>query len=98
MATKAQRFREEAVQAAHHKAPRRTAKKEPRLTHNQARRVDGRSSYALEPAGARASRKSTRGGANRAKPDTALRSRARDARLSPTARRGQGSSRPLPRL
>jgi hypothetical protein len=69
----------------------------PRLTHNEARRLDRKQGkgYALEEMGERASRKSTRGAANRSKPDTALRLTARIKSSSPEARAGRKSGNPV---
>lgn len=51
-------------------------------THNEAKRAESRSAYALDPG----SRKSTRGSANRAKPDSSLRKTATARTSSPEAR------------
>ena len=91
MSTKAQDFRVEQQRSGKKKASRKTPPAPPRLTHNEAQRLDRKQGkgYALEEVGARASRKSTRGAANRAKPDTALRLTARIKSTSPEARAGR---------
>jgi hypothetical protein len=66
----------------------------PRLTHNEAHRANKKSTHALEQAGPHHSRKSTRGGANRAKPDSAQRITARVRNASPKARAGRSSGNP----
>ncbi len=98
MATKAQRFRSEAERSGN-KQPKtkKTYERshEPRLSHNDARRVDPRSSYALEETRGRASRKSTRGSSNRIKTDSALRITARVRNASPEARAQRKSGNPM---
>jgi hypothetical protein len=95
MATKAEEFRAEAQRsgAKRAKAPDKPAP-EPRLSHNDARRLDRKSAYAIEQTGKRASRKSTRGSSNRAKPDSALRITARVRNASPEARAQRRSGNP----
>jgi hypothetical protein len=96
MATKAQQFRAE-VERSHpnkKKAKRAMPVREERLTHNEAHRLDKKKSYALEATGARASRKSTRGGDNRAKPDSAMRITVRVRNSSPEARAARKSGNP----
>jgi hypothetical protein len=97
MATKAQEFRAAAERNAA-VSKKRTAKSPavtPRRTHNEARRAGKKSTYGIETVGARASRKSTRGGANRAKPDSALRITARIRNASPEARAARKSGNPM---
>ena len=88
MATKAQEFRSEAQRTAMHKPPQHTPHKpEPgRRSHNEAHRAAARSSYALEDMGNHASRKSTRGSANRAKTDSVMRITAGIHNESPSVR------------
>jgi hypothetical protein len=95
MATKAQQFRTE-IERSGPKQPKRVSRaKPPRLTHNEAHRLDGKSGYALEPVGAHPSRKATRGGANRVKPDSALRITARVKNSSPVSRAQRKSGNPI---
>jgi hypothetical protein len=96
MSTKTQDFRAEQLRSGKHKAARKPhSEATPRLTHNEAHRLDRKQGkgYALEAMGASASRKSTRKGANRAKPDTALRLTARIKSSSPEARAGRKNGR-----
>jgi hypothetical protein len=98
MSTKTQDFRAEQQRSGKKKAPaRKTQPAAPRLTHNEAHRLDRKQGkgYALEEMGARASRKSTRGAANRSKPDTALRLTARVKSSSPEARAQRKSGNPV---
>jgi hypothetical protein len=89
MATKTQDFRFENVRPKE-KAPQpKKLTRRQRRTHNDAERLDGKKTYALETMGAHASRKSTRGGANRSKPDSAQRITARIASERPSARTTQ---------
>jgi hypothetical protein len=96
MSTKSQDFRAEQERSGKKKPARKKqpATATPRLTHNEAQRLDRKQGkgYALEAVGARASRKSTRGAANRSKPDTALRLTARVKSTSPEARAGRRSN------
>ena len=94
MATKAEEFRvaAERTSAAEKRTPK--APKPARLTHNDAKRVERKSTHAIEEVGAHASRKSTRGGANRAKPDSAQRLTARIRNASPEARAARKSGNP----
>jgi hypothetical protein len=94
MATKAQQFREETIRP-HIKQATQRPHAEPRLTHNEAHRLDSRKAYALEATGKHRSRKSTRGGANHNKPDSALRITARIRNASPKARAGRKSGNPM---
>jgi hypothetical protein len=96
MSTKAQDFRVEQQRSGKKKAARKTQPVAKRLTHNEAQRLDRKQGkgYALEEMGARASRKSTRGAANRSKPDTALRLTARVKSSSPEARAQRKSGNP----
>jgi hypothetical protein len=89
MSTKSQDFRAEQERSGKKKpAPKARPVTAPRLTHNEAKRLDRRQdkAYALEPMGERASRKSTRGPKNRIKPDSALRLTARIKSTSPESR------------
>jgi hypothetical protein len=89
MATKAQEFRTQSERTGHaRKAMHHPHKPEAgeRLSHNEAQRVDKKSTHAIEEPGERPSRKSTRGGANRAKPDSAQRITARVKNETPEAR------------
>lgn len=96
MATKSEEFRAAAERAA---SVRKTAKPvvapSPRLTHNEAHRAEKHSTYAIERVGAHGSRKSTRGSANRAKTDSALRITARVRNASPQARATRKSGNPM---
>jgi hypothetical protein len=94
MATKAQDYRAEA-QRTGHKTKRVEHTVAPRLTHNEARRLDRKSTHAIEPTGAHASRKSSRGSANRAKPDSTQRLTARIRNASPEARATRKSGNPV---
>jgi len=89
MATKAQRFREELDRLKHNKPKKPTTSPKARYSHNDAQRVEKKAVYTLEP-GARPSRKSTRGGANHVKHDSALRITARVRSTSPEARATRG--------
>jgi hypothetical protein len=95
VATRAEEFHAQAERLGS-KKQKRTAPppSPPRLTHNQAHRLEKKSTHAIEQGGARASRKSTRGGANRAKPDSAQRITARIANALPKARAGRVSGNP----
>ena len=66
-----------------------------RYSHNDARRVDRRSSYAIEESQT-ASRKATRSSSNRIKPDAALRLTATLKSASPSRRalRSRAKSKP----
>lgn len=91
MSTKAQDFRYSA-ERANKKKPKQTKRApaaEPRLTHNDAHRVDHKATNAIEPTGKHHSRKSTRKSSNRAKPDSAMRITARIQNSSPEARATQ---------
>ncbi|HEX6836855.1 MAG TPA: hypothetical protein VF334_09800 [Polyangia bacterium] len=93
MSTKAQDFRYAAERT--NKKPKkatRVREAEPRLTHNDAHRVDHKATHAIEPTGEHHSRKSTRGSSNRAKPDSAQRITARIKSTSPEARATQRRS------
>ncbi len=91
MATRAERLEEELDLAAHQRRkPAPPAKKKPpveRFSHNDAPRLEHKkkAAYAIEP-GVKRSRKSTRGGSDRLKPDAALRLTARGRTSSPAAR------------
>jgi hypothetical protein len=96
MATKAQEFRaatERTAAAASHVTETRSST--PRLTHNDAQRAARKSTHAIERVGAHPSRKSTRGGANRAKPDSAQRIAVRVRNSSPEARATRKSGNPI---
>jgi hypothetical protein len=96
MATRSQEFRAEAQRTGH--AKKRSAPVPPdeaRLTHNEAHRLDRKSTHALEEGGARPSRKSTRGSANRSKSDSAQRITARVRNASPEARATRKSGNPM---
>jgi len=96
MATKAQEFRAAVERAASaHKAAKRASAPSKRLTHNEAHRAEKHSTYAIEQVGAHASRKSTRGSANRSKTDSALRITARVRNASPEARATRKSGNPI---
>ena len=94
MATKAQEFRTAQQRTA--KAPKKSvhAHDPDRLTHNEAHRLDRKSTHAIEETGAHHSRKSTRGSANRAKPDATQRLTARIRNTSPEARAARKSGNP----
>jgi hypothetical protein len=100
MSTKTQDFRVEQQRSGKKKAAPGTRKAKAaakRLTHNEAKRLDRKQGkgYALEEMGSRASRKSTRGAANRSKPDSALRLTARVRSSSPEARAQRKSGNPM---
>ena len=96
MATKAQEFRAAAERTAvAAKRPKSTPSSTPRLTHNDSQRAGRKSTHAIERVGAHASRKSTRGGANRAKPDSAQRITVRVRNASPEARATRESGNPI---
>jgi hypothetical protein len=95
MATKAQEFRAAAERHASVTKKAKPTTSPVRRTHNEAHRVEKKSTYALEQAGPHASRKSTRGSANRAKPDSALRITARVRNASPEARATRKSGNPM---
>jgi hypothetical protein len=93
VATKAERFQEEMILKKHHTPPKKRVKPvTERFTHNDARRVDRKSTHAIEQTSARPSRKSTRAGSNRVKPDSAQRITAREQSSSPKARANRRSS------
>jgi hypothetical protein len=94
MATKSEQFRAEQERTHRDRKQSERAAGEPRLTHNQAHRVDRKATYAIEGVGARSSRKSTRGSANRSKSDSALRITARVRNASPEARAQRKSGNP----
>jgi hypothetical protein len=93
MATKAQEYRAQSERTGR-PDPKRQAKAAAdardlgtgRMSHNDAPRVDRHGAYALEEAGARPSRKSTRASSNRMKADGALRVTARERSAAPSAR------------
>ena len=90
MATRAEQFRTEDQRNSKRKEAPNPVKKA-RTTENpakRARRVPGNAAYAFEAPAAdgRRSRKSTRGSANRAKPDTNLNLRESRVKGSPEAR------------
>jgi len=91
MSTKAQDVRHAAERTKKQKPKqaKRAPAAEPRLTHNDAHRVDHKATYAIEPTGKHHSRKSTRGSSNRSKPDSAMRITARIKTTSPEARATQ---------
>jgi hypothetical protein len=95
MATRSQEFHAEAQRTG--RAKRRSAPlpDEGRITHNQAHRLDRKSTHALEEPGAHPSRKSTRGSANRIKSDSAQRITARIRNASPEARAMRKSGNPM---
>jgi hypothetical protein len=96
VATKAERFQEEMMLKKHRNPPQKRSKPvAERFTHNDARRVDKRSTHAIEQTSARPSRKSTRAGSNRVKPDSAQRITARELSSSPKARASRKSGNPI---
>jgi hypothetical protein len=94
MATKSQLYRAEQERARQHHNQETAHVHEKRLTHNDARRVNHKASYAIEENSGRPSRKSTRASSNRAKPDSALRITARIRNASPEARATRKSGNP----
>jgi hypothetical protein len=94
MATKSQQFRAEQERARQHHQALGEHHHDPRLTHNDAHRVDSKATYAIEEHRGRASRKSTRDSSNRAKTDSALRITARVRNASPEARATRKSGNP----
>jgi hypothetical protein len=70
------------------KRPAREVPRTSRYGHNDARRAERGSTYAIEPG--KPSRKSTRKSSNRAKPDSALRLTARERTTSPEMRAARG--------
>jgi hypothetical protein len=95
MATKSQEYKAEQERAHQHRATATPHHHEPRLTHNDAHRVDAKATYAIEEHSGPPSRKSTRGSSNRAKTDSALRITARVRNASPEARAKRKSGNPM---
>lgn len=95
MATRSQEFRAEAQRTGRAKKHPTASTGEGRITHNEARRLDRKSTHALEQPGAHPSRKSTRGSANRIKSDSAQRITARVRNASPEARATRKSGNPM---
>ena len=94
MATRAHEFRA-AAQRTSKKPPRKAAPPTvERVTHNEAHRLERKSTHALEETGPHPSRKSTRDGANRIKPDSVLRLTTRIRNASPQARAMRESGNP----
>lgn len=94
MATKAQEFRAAAQRTAKQPAREAPPPTPSRLTHNEAHRLDRKSTHAIEETATPASRKSTRSSANRAKPDSVLRLTVRIRNASPHARAMRKSGNP----
>ena len=93
MATKAEQARaEEAKKGTKPKRARKLARRKSdaeKHMHHEPKAAGKKATYEKEPApapGKRPSRKSTRGGANRSKPDTNLNLRSERAKSSPKAR------------
>ena len=95
MATRSQEFRAEAQRTARTKKKPASLPDEPRLTHNEAHRLDRKSTHALEESSGRPSRKSTRKSANRIKSDSAQRITARIRNASPESRATRKSGNPM---
>jgi hypothetical protein len=101
MATKSEQFQAEQARAATKAKRQKKAKipakaaAEPRLTHNEAHRLDRKSTHALEEVGKHASRKSTRDSANRSKSDSTLRLTVRIRNATPEARATRKTGNPM---
>jgi hypothetical protein len=95
MATKSQQYRAEQERARQQHPTATPHHHDPRLTHNDAHRVDAKATYAIEEHRGPASRKSTRGSSNHAKSDSALRITARVRNASPEARASRKSGNPM---
>ena len=95
MATRSQEFRAAAQRTGRGKKHSTQTAHEARVTHNEAHRLDRKSTHALEEAGSHPSRKSTRGSANRIKSDSAQRITARVRNASPEARATRKSGNPM---
>jgi len=94
MATKAEEFHANAQRTSKKAKHAATAPVEERLTHNQAHRLDRKSTHAIEEVGPHASRKSTRSSANRSKSDSTQRLTVRIQNATPKARAARKSGNP----